>query len=326
MGKKSLNWYLCEKESDFRRAKRALSEKLLGVPIRGSSMRMTNCDPELANNLVGVGVCEKISGSTRQGIPSVTFYVRQKQPKSLLTRRLLLPKTFEGMDCDVVPCGEIYPAQAGSPRSRLDPLTPGAQIQVEGCGSGTLGAFVVDADGDTCLISNCHVLSRFRMNGEGAEVHQPRIVQSGSRAIASVKTVIPIQADGKNRVDVALAKLHPNVNFTTAIPGIGQISGSKRPKEMDPVAKFGQVTELTRSEFDSIDVDVRVNFGITSAVFANVYVFYRSTFADEGDSGSAVVDERDKSVIGLIFATSESRNFAIPAKEIESRLGGIRWL
>ena len=317
---------LCGPGSDYRAAKRMTSEKFLGVPVRGRYIKLTKQPLELIANLVGIGVAEKRTNRKSVGLPAITFYVKEKLPKSRLTRRLLLPKTIAGLTCDVVACGAVKPAQGGSPSDPLDPVTPGAQIQVEGAEPGTLGGFVTDADGEECLISNCHVLSADLATGEGASVFQPAFGFPGSRRIATVKTVVSISANGRNRVDVALARMDSGIRTDHPIPGIGAITGTGRPSPGRSVAKYGQTTENTDGQFDSMDTDVVVSFGFSSALFARVYVFRPGSFAGAGDSGSLVVEPGSGTVVGIIFATSALLNFAIPAEAVEDEVGPLTWL
>jgi len=288
-------------------------------------VRSVTIAPEILGNLVGIGVSEKRTSRRPCGIAAVTFYVERKLPKSRLTRRLMLPGAIAGMTCDVVACGKVRPAVAGSPSDPLDPLIPGAQVQVTGSKAGTLGAFVRDAAGDICLISNCHVLSP-DLASPSQGVHQPAIGYGGSRQVATVKKVVPISASDSNLVDVGLAKLDSGVQYQSAIPGVGSINGTGLPSRSEPVAKYGQATLETFGQFDSIDADIVVPFDFMTATFANVYAFRPSSFADEGDSGSIVVEKRTGTAVGLLFATSPLLKFAISIEAIDNALSGLTWL
>lgn len=323
-----LERHLCHERSDYRAAKRAISERYLGIPRRGHKVRTVKIEPEVMANLVGIGVAEKRTDRSPRGVPAITFYVERKLPKSRLTRRLMLPKTLDGLTCDVAACGRVRPAMGGSPSSPLDPLTPGAQIQIPGAAPGTLGAFVRDSDGDICLISNCHVLSLDLANGVGQPVTQPAQGYPGARRIATVKTIVSISADSRNRVDVALAKLDFGINHDPVVPGIGGITGTGVPSRSEPVAKFGQATWFTDGRFDSIDTDLAVSFDFITANFSNIYVFRPANFAGDGDSGSLVMEPTTGIAVGLIFATSPLLNFAIPVDAINenAELSGLTWL
>jgi hypothetical protein len=208
----------------------------------------------------------------------------------------------------------------------LNPLSPGAQIQVAGAEAGTLGAFVRDADGETCLISNCHVLSSDLATSNSQPVYQPAIGFSGSRQIATVKKIVPISANGRNLVDIGVARLDSGLGVDPKIPGIGGILGTGRPSRPEPVAKFGQATLETAGQFDSIDMDLVIPYDFMSATFTNVYVFRPGGFASCGDSGSVVVEPRTGTGVGLIFATSPLLNFVIPIDAINGVMPGLTWL
>lgn len=326
MKKLHLDWHLCHPGSDFREAKRTASARFLGLQVRGQHVKTVAVATEILANLVGVGVAEKRTNRQPCGVPAITFYVERKLPKSRLNRRLMLPRTIAGLTCDVVACGRLRPATGNSPSDRLDPLVPGAQVQVGGAEAGTLGAFVQDSDGDTCLISNCHVLSSDLATAEGQPVYQPGIGFPGSRQVATVKMVVPIRANGRNLVDVGIARLDPGVDHEADIPGVGRIIGTGRPSRVEPVAKFGQATLGTVGQFDSMDADVVVPYDFMTASFANVYVFRPGNFADSGDSGSVVVEPQSGTAVGIVFATSLLLNFAIPIEAVDDALPGLAWL
>lgn len=319
-------WYVESRHYDYKRAKREISERFLGVPIRGKLIKFPKVANDVTANVVGVGVSNKTTGRMPQGVPSVTFYVREKLPKSRLTRRLLLPKTVEGLLCDVVACGKIVPGNGGLPFQKLDPVTPGAQIQVGTSPPGTLGAFVRDSDNELCLISNCHVLSKNLASGVGEQVFQPGRSMVGSRPIATVKTIIPVSPSRKNSVDVALARLNLGVNQDPVIPGIGQVNGTREPEEDEYVVKYGQASQFKTSYLESVETDVVVDYGFMSATFARLLVYSVPDFAQPGDSGSVVVGEADQMVVGLLCAVSDLKNFVIPIREIEKALGPLTWL
>jgi hypothetical protein len=230
------------------------------------------------------------------------------------------------MACDVVACGPLRPAVGGSPLDPLNPLSPGAQIQVAGADPGTLGGFAQDASGAVYLVSNCHVLSP-DLATEGASVFQPAIGSPGSRRIATVAQVIPIHSDGRNRLDIGLARLDPGIDFDPSIPTIGRILGTGIPAKAVPVFKYGQATLDTDGRLDSADADIVVDYPFLSASFSDVYSFRPSGFADDGDSGSAVVDNAGL-LVGFIFATSILLNFVIPVQAITDcpDFVGLTWM
>lgn len=325
--RESLTKELLKRSSSYHLAKRELSEALIGVPRRGRKMQMVKRDPEQVANVVGIGVAEKRTDRKGCGVPAVTFYVERKMPRSMLTRRLLLPRSIGGLVCDVVACGRISPAAGGSPWSPLDPVVPGAQISIGGMTPGTLGAFVRDADGEICFLSNCHVLSRDLATGNDTPVFQPGTSLTGSRQIGTVKRVVPIYADRRNTVDVALARLDGNIRYDPGFPDLGGLNGVlPEPQEFDELVKFGAATERTRGELDSIETDLRVPYQFMTATFSRVCVFRPSSFADEGDSGSLVVVRRSVKAVGLLFAVSPLLAFAVPSSAIINALPGIEWL
>lgn len=323
----SLGEQVLRGSSSYHVAKREMSEVLLGVPRRGRKIQMVKRDPAQVANLVGVGVAEKRTERKGCGVPAVTFYVERKLPRSMLTRRLLLPRSIGGLVCDVVACGRISPAAGGPAWTPLDPVVPGAQISIGGLNPGTLGAFVRDTDGEVCFLSNCHVLSRDLATGSDTPVFQPGTSFAGSRQIGTVKRVVPIYADRRNTVDVALARLDGNIHYDPGFSELGGLNGVlPEPQEFDDVVKFGAATGRTRGDLDSIETDLRVPFQFMTATFSRVSVFRPSSFADEGDSGSLVLVRRSVKAVGLVFAVSPLLAFAIPCSAISDALPGIEWL
>lgn len=324
-GQKNWREALRVRSSDYRQAKRELSQRFLGVPVRGSAIRQVKIAAEILQNLVGVGVSEKRCNRSPQDSPSVTFYVKEKLPRSLLTRRMMLPRTIEGLTCDVVACGRPRPAQGGAPlASVVNPLAPGAQIQVPGVAPGTLGAIVRDKDGDDCLITNCHILSGDLASGLGRSVYQPQVSALGSREIARVSELVPLRTNHVNWADVGLAKLTGGA-LSAAIPHIGLLTGHGEPEEEAPVVKFGFKTGLQEAVLDSIDTDFALSYGFMTAMFKEVHVYRGSGFADVGDSGSTIVEPVSRTSMGLLFATAGVLHYAIPVSSIARVLPDLAW-
>ncbi|MDB6076617.1 MAG: hypothetical protein JWO82_364 [Akkermansiaceae bacterium] len=333
--RKSLGWYLTSPQSDFRQAKCEASERFLGVSRRGKKILHSKAAPGIYTNLVGVGRGEKFTGRKPQGKPAITFYVKKKLPLSQLDRRLVLPRTIAGLPCDVIACGTIHCAAGPVLFNRLDPLIPGAQIQVAGGAPGTLGGFVRDRDGDVCLITNCHVLSPDLRLGVGEPVYQPSIAFRDYRQIATVKAIVPVSTSNKNRVDVALARLEDGIAYDPVIPGFLPFEGTGAPEFEDyddggwpeaRVSKYGQATDLKQALLHSADADVPVDYDHRVAIFTGVYIALGASFAAKGDSGSAVYNTGNRKVVGLLTGVSGIASVISPSSAIESSLPGLLWL
>jgi hypothetical protein len=240
---------------------------------------------------------------------------------------LHLPKKIDGLTCDIVQTGRVRSSQGGFvPWEPQDPLCPGSEIGVLGGEPGTLGGFGTDGSGQVYLVTNCHVVSPNGSDVTGTEVYQPAPGHAGSRPIARVTKMAAITTTGRNDVDVAIARLKTGIGYDPAIPGIGRVSGLKELQPGAAVCKVGERTHYTDGNFESLDVDVTVDFNGIVATFAEVLAFIPSSFGQEGDSGSFVVDSADNALVGLFFGVSANRSFAIPIGKIDSELGGLNWL
>jgi hypothetical protein len=315
---------LRDRSSNYRRAKRELSQRFLGVPVRGNAIRDVKVAPDILANLVAIGVAEKRSDRVLQDHPAITFYVKEKVPRSMLTRRMTLPRTIDGLTCDVVACGRTRPALGEPPGSTMiDPPGPGAQIQVPGANPGTLGAIIRDGNGNACLISNCHVLSGDLASGVGMPVFQPQLSAIGSREIATVTQVIPLRDQHTNWADVAIARL--TAEASAEIPSVGFLTGVGEPEDGMPVVKYGFRTGLQEAFLESIDTDFQQAYGLRNMRFKEVHVYLGDGFADLGDSGSVIVDATTRQAVGLFFATGQGLHFSIPMSSIARELPDLIW-
>src|ERR1051326_3283465 len=91
-------------------AKEALSARFIrpsGLTHAAAGKRAVSRDP--AENVVGVGIAEKISDGKRTGVLAVRVLVRHKFPKAQISARDMLPPTFKGAPVDIVEAGLIRP-------------------------------------------------------------------------------------------------------------------------------------------------------------------------------------------------------------------------
>ena len=316
---KKLRARLFQKNSPYRAAKRELSRRYFGRQCGRTFVPSDELPAELRRNLVGIGVAEKRVKGKATGKAAITFYVRHKvRDLRKLRKDLRLRKKFKGMLCDVVQVGIIRAAQGNPDPSAFNKrLFPGCQIGVAGGSPGTLGGFVRDDAGDVYLVTNSHVVAPDGGNAVGATVFQPAPGSPGSRAVATVTDMGEIGGDD---LDVAFARLEKEFEDALFdIPHVGALAGLGTPDKSENVAMFAQFSGHMEGSLFSVDSDVEVLFedsGI-SRIFRGVLALVPSDFADRGDSGAFIVDN-DNTLIGLLFAVSGSRSFAIPIQKVQA--------
>src|SRR5687768_11942783 len=93
--------------SDLRAAKSELSARFLHAAVRPSGFHAfaVAASPKPEQNVVGVGIGEKIDGDMPTGILAVKFFVRRKYAENEMSKADLLPKTIGGLPVDVEQTG-----------------------------------------------------------------------------------------------------------------------------------------------------------------------------------------------------------------------------
>ena len=134
--------------ADLRAAKATFSARFLHGAPRASGFRAfaVAASPRPEQNVVGVGIGEKIDGDMPTGVLAVKFFVRRKYPENELSRGELLPKTIDGLPVDVEQTGlfrafdapkkrkasgKAKPQPAGpipNPKARYRPAQPAVRL------------------------------------------------------------------------------------------------------------------------------------------------------------------------------------------------------
>lgn len=267
--------------------------------------------------------------------------VKKKIDKAELRPEELIPAEIRGIPTDVLVDQEVFHC---TDESGYDLLTGGIQIDA-GIGSGTLGCFVTRdtepaATKKIYLLSNHHVILG-KDGAVGRRVGQPSSpsgcscclcydiaevfcgqVGSPNGTAANVGTVAAGQPTN-NAVDAAIAKLlgqdatdPKTVYFSNSIEEIGPVFGSTALTLHDRVRKRGRTTGLTYGQIEAIGATTSVvvdkknpaagNITYANATFRITPLAESPLMANEGDSGSVVVNSRNQ-VVGLIFAVPVNR-------------------
>lgn len=111
------------------------------------------------------------------------------------------------------------------------------------------------------------------------------------------------QSDGINKIDAALAKpVNPDA-INPSIMGIGEIRGVAEAEAGMSVVKSGRTTGITKGTIQAVHATVQVEMGDgEQAEFHDQIV--ATPMSQGGDSGSLVLDDRNRAV-GLLFAGSD---------------------
>lgn len=218
--------------------------------------------------------------------------------------------------------GEI---QALQTTARQRPAFPGVSIGHYNISTGTFGCLVEDETECIHILSNNHVLANSNSASLGDSILQPGAHDGGNQnrdTIAQLAAYIPIDFQGLNRVDAALAEPLNYSDVLPDIPHMGCVAGIANPRLNIRVLKFGRTTGLTFGILIARNATIKVNMGGHEVLFEDQIVITgdRGRFSDRGDSGSLILD-RNRYAIGLLFAGSTTGvTFANQIGDVLTRL------
>jgi hypothetical protein len=317
---------------DLREAKKLCSRRFLKTQTTVQGLRLHAASPAPNQNVVGVGISEKIVEGVPSGILCVKIYVRTKYPSGQLLRKERLPKTTYGLPVDVVEVGTLRSLATATralrprltraaalaptnltmpnPRERFRPARPGCSIGFEPPvtvppSSGTFGALVQDANG-FYILSNNHVLANENILPPGSNILQPSSLDdpnvAGNR-IGTLTRFVPLVSGTPNKVDCAIAKVSGN-QASNAILHIGAPLSKGNASMEKQVHKFGLSTSYRVGRVIDIEADVTINFANGAFKFDNQIMILGvdgKAFAQRGDSGALVLERETQKAVGLLF-------------------------
>jgi hypothetical protein len=321
-------------EATVRAAKRALVGRYL-AGTAASAFALALPGPTPADNVVGLGVGEKVTVNRLTGALAVKIYVRRKYPESDIAPIERLPREIDGVPTDIEEVGTIRPLSAGctvARRQRQRPAPCGVSVGHHAITAGTIGAVVRDSgrtdNGRRYILSNNHVLANNNSAESGDAIWQPGRFDGGTPAdqIATLDRFVPLNFAGDdNRMDAALAEITPGV-VVEEICAVGPVAGRATPARNLTVLKHGRTTGLTRGVITDVDADIKVDYpGFGTAFFIDTVVIRglppTAPFSEGGDSGSLIVDAAHKAC-ALLFAGSSATDvtFANPLAAVLRRL------
>lgn len=276
-------------------------------------------------NIVGVGISEKVTGSRYTGKKCVVVYVVSKESEDQIDPQAMVPKKINGVPTDVVEIGEVH---AFPHRGRYRPAPGGVSIGHFQITAGTLGCLVRRGN-QLFILSNNHVLAKSNEAQIGDPIMQPGPFDGGVSAgniIGRLSEFVQINfSGGVNLVDAAIAQTNPTL-VTPESKCFGQISSTPQiPFMWQVVKKCGRSTQTTRGIVTDINATIRVGYGTSGiAIYQNQILIagipFIAPFSQPGDSGSLILDQFSNKPVGLLFAGS---NIVTIANPIQAVLGAL---
>lgn len=302
---------------------------------------LKKCSSDLLNhaNVVATGVGYKVTNNKRTDTPCIICSVEKKLNASQLTSNDMIPAEIDHVVTDVVETGVIRAHQA--PTERFRPAPGGVSVGHKDITAGTLGCWV-RKNNQWVMLSNNHVLANSNLASVGDAILQPGTHDGGRNPddqIAVLDDFIPINLTGlpsecniagsitgflnslagivrsstrlqaviiqaeDNLVDAAIARPLNAGDVKADILNIGPIQGQSSAQLGMAIKKMGRTTGLTEGEVLQVDVTVNVQYGALQIAKFKDQIMAGAMSAG-GDSGSAVLDEKDN-IVGLLFAGSE---------------------
>lgn len=292
-------------------------ESQLMSDLGASFAALSEEEPYVSNNVVGVGIGEKEVNGVLTGQLVVKVLVKEKKSHSSISSEALVPQTIGGVATDVEQTGEIY-AQMFTARRRPAPCG----VSIGNClqnMAGTLGCLVTRS-GQLFVLSNNHVIALVNAAPINTGIPQPGRLDGGNCAadiIARLTQFVPISFAplASNFVDAAIARTSPGLvdRRILRLGGVLQpiTPGIVNPALLMQVQKSGRTTQYRRGSIDLINTTINVNYG--AAGVARFVGQFRvrgtgSIFSAPGDLGSLVTTFPQNRPVGLLFAGNSAAN------------------
>ena len=289
---------------------------------------------DVRENVIGVGVGERITNNQPQGELCITVYVRRKLRPNRLGARQMIPGRFRGFLVDVAELGDMQPAQFAPantvllPSQVVRPIQPGCSVGVVGTGgraiAGTLGAVVRNAGG-VFLLSNNHVLADEDRVPVGTPVFQPSPDDAAAAVpVGTLASAVPLSLSVPNLVDAAIAAV---VNGTAAradIVGLRAPTTAVQPTLNMQVEKFGRSTNYSAGVIANPQISIQLPYQIGVLKFRQQFVIrgnMLSEFAKGGDSGALVLQRGTSSAVGLLHSCNGIYAIASPISPVLGACG-----
>ena len=327
--------------SDLEGAKDKMSAEFLQAAPAAAFSALAAASPSPENNVVGVGIGEKISDGKNTGLMAVKFLVRVKYSPSEVSKKHLLPRMVNGLPTDVEQVGTFRRLAAAAapapltppmpdPKARTRPARPGCSIGFKDPNNqfkmaGTFGAVVKNAQG-IYVLSNNHVLADESQLPLGSPIFQPGLLDGGrpnTDRIAALTKFIPFSSTSMNKVDCAIAKAVTANMVSSSILFIGAPHGQAVAAIDMVVHKFGRTTSYRVGRVTSINTDVSVQYETGTFTFSRQIIIQGlngQQFSAAGDSGSLILERATNKAVGLLFAGSSTHTIGNHIREVLAAL------
>jgi hypothetical protein len=311
------------------------------------------------NHVHAVGIGRKVVDGRKTDIWCIRVFVIQKvdpeRPEDFI------PPEIDGVPTDVIPSAPAYLAAPEDPvvvatepatgedasgfvalalatcssrrQQRQDPIPCGFSTGRNGGDPGTIACFCRSTAGsnDILVLSNNHIF--VNPAGGATNLFQPAPGDGLSQLhFADLHDFVPLApgAAATNEVDAAVGRLRPGVTHDTDICTIGAVAGTLPPSEDLPVRKHGRTTGLRNGSIHTEICDCLIGFDPLNPASGTRFVNQiriegsgNGLFATFGDSGSLVVHRDSRAAVGLLFAVSNTDDYAYanPIGRVLSLLG-----
>lgn len=303
--------------------------ELLGTTRASHFKKITGAMED--DNVVAVGISEKLVDSKAAGELTVCFYVKKKLAPSRVTGAKMIPGVIsmpgdQTVFTDVKELGNLRP-EATAVQAKKLALQSGYSIGHHRITAGTLGA-IIRKGGKYFVLSNSHVLANSGKGTVGDAILYPGYADGGKMATSLAATLSEFVAfdtsgDHVNRVDAAIAEISEaflkkvNISIHKAASPIKTIVAKRGMK----VTKSGRTTGKTTGEV--LDVNFRFVMRYPGVVGQVGYIdqVLCSRYTEPGDSGSIVVDTTSGKIVGMHFAGANKGSVFNPIADVQNALG-----
>jgi len=292
-------------------------------------------------NVIGFAKGEKWTNGKPTGKEAMLVFVENKEPVSSLSKKDIIEDEIDGLPTDVVgKSGKmtamlklpkrtrarrlgikrfsyIKPNAIRSkkiktrglrrfnPRRRTRPLLGGISVSHKDVTAGTIGGVFIDKRKKVVILSNNHVLANSNNAKAGDPIYQPGTADSKrtpANIVGYLKAYLPLRNNTNQDSAIAVIK---SGYLRNQINRIGAAKGFARAKRALKVMKSGRTTGLTYGRVLATNGTFRVWYSDTKSYILKQCIV-TTCMCDGGDSGSLLLNRKNRRIVGLLFAGSNS--------------------
>jgi hypothetical protein len=299
----------------------AAHKKLVRRLLLHSPQETGSKEQAARNNILGVGIGEKLREGRTTGQPSLRVYVKTKTAPGSLVRQFKVPAQIDGLATDVI---EMLPFVASNGESSQPSAQPGESVRHEHGTFGTFGCLVATSDNTLCILGNQHVVGLGNNAQQDDLVRFQPAIMTVDYPIARFVKGLPIAFDGPvNGCDAAIARTDPSLVLSTFPSGENINSGILSPEINMPVHKFGRHGH-TFGIITDVHAQETVYLEGRPAAFGGQIQVESTTgepFSIAGDSGALLLTVDGNHPVGLLFAAAGTSSLANPFGFVLQQLG-----